>query len=156
MAGRTKRLYAIELNSKELFSGDLRECAEYLSLSVGYVSSAAYKQIPVLEEYYIVPKGLIPRKKHSNALRYTKKQRTHLTEDTIFMRDVFKLRNRTPLGTMVNVFEDHDFGFRHDIGTFPIVDKHRYVFDIQKHGYRESFSWIELFRKDGVEVADEQ
>ncbi len=153
MAGRTKRLYAIELDGKELFSGDLRDCAEYLSLSVGYVSSAAYKQIPVMEEYYIIPKGLIPRKKHSNALRYTHRQKTHMDENTVFMRDVFKLRNQTTLGTMVTVFEDHEFGFRHDIGTFPIVGKHRFVFDIQRKGYIETYSWIDLYRKDGVEFA---
>lgn len=147
----TKRIYALHdtLNDNEVVCrGDAVELAAFAGTSRENINGAFRSGGRVKRRWTVEQIGeapvIQPVHHYSPPVRKSK---------PIELESLRQLRNSIPIGTMVRVFayvEDADL--EQELGIYPIVEKYRHVFTVQMEHFTESFSWVNLYRKDGVEL----
>lgn len=145
-------LHDIFDGNKVVCTGDSRTCAEFAGVSPQNICQCYRRQFTVAKRYKVGKVGeapvLVP--KH---YRHKKQKERYSILNAVMMQDVIKLRNTTPTGAKVKVFEYVEaLDEKKLVGVFPISEKYRHVFTVRAKGYNMSFSWTDLFRKDGVEL----
>lgn len=133
--------------------GDAEECAKAISTSPDNIRGAYRRNGLCMRRYSLEYVGETHKKAYTRAQdRPTAKD---LRMKRIVPSDIANIRRSTLLGTLVRCYRyDEGASFtKYFVGYFPIVEKHRHIFTVQMNGFLESYSWIDLIRKDGVEIA---
>lgn len=135
-----------------VFTGDSKSCAKYAETSPANIIACFAKGRRVKRRYTLEHIGY--GKREMNVKKHTKRKDRYSLIDAVMMRDVLKLRNELPVGTLVRVFKHNDTTDEdYEVGVFPITEKYRYVFSVGFRKHQESYTWVALYRKDGVEIA---
>lgn len=153
----TKRIYAMHDSlddDKVVFTGDQLSCAEFADTSGANITSSFRRKGKVKGRYWLEHVDDV-KKTRKNFPKIPKRHERCSIIDAVMIRDVVKLRRSTRIGTEVRCFEYFETTHEKNvIGEFPITEKYRHVFSVQMTGHLESYSWIDLYRKDGVELIE--
>lgn len=150
----TKRIYALHdtLNDNEVVcTGDAVELAAFCGTSRENVNGAYIHRNRIKKRWTVEYISDAPVKQP--AYHKPAEKRVPARTRPIEQNSIRQLRNSIQIGTMVRVFayvEDADL--EQELGIYPIIEKYRHVFTVQMEHFTESFSWVNLYRKDGVEL----
>lgn len=152
------KTYEVLKDGQLVFAGSRQQTADFLGISVTSVSTIANSLTVTRKGYRIrvITTGRKENKKPNLKVRhwYTSPalEKRNLLE-SIFPQDIAKLRRGVQCGDKVRVFREIEYADdKAVLGEFPVVQKYRHVFTIWTGHYMESFTWVELYRKDGVEL----
>ena len=151
--------YEVLKDGEVIFSGSRQQTADFLGINVTSVSTIANSLTVTRRGYRIraIDSESKKRKKaepktHRRNFVKSALEKRNLTE-CVFPYDVGKMRSKIRLGDKVRVFTEIEYiGGRVVIGEFPIVAMYPHIFDVWTGCYLESFTWFDLYRKDGVEL----
>lgn len=153
MGVRMRRIYGIHdlLKDDELvFTGGQTACGRFIGCALANITQAFRKHAKIRKRYWLehLYDAPIEMPEHYE----TKKQPERIPP--IDAESLRQFRRSIPIGQTVRCFEYlESTDTRKEYGIYPIVEKYRHIFTIQRKGYTESYSWIQLYRKDGVELA---
>lgn len=156
MEGRKR--YEVLKDGEVIFSGSRQHTADFLGINVTSVSTIANSLTVTRKGYRIRVIDTKRKKPKPKPVKHRKQYVTTALErrnavECVFPYDVGKMRSKIRLGDKVRVFTEIEYiGGRVVIGEFPIVAMYPHVFDVWTGHYLESFTWFDLYRKDGVEL----
>lgn len=138
-------------DNTEVCRGDASTCARLIGTSSQNVMSAYKRHGKCKGKYVFELAGY--EEVRPNASRATAKELRMLR---IVPSDIADIRRRTPIGTLVSCYryDERTSYIKRYVGDFPIVAKYRHIFTVQMKGFQESYTWIDLIRKDGVVVVN--
>lgn len=153
-----RKRYEVLQDGQVVFTGSRQEAADFLGVSLTSLSTIA-NSLAVTRKGYrvrVLPTERKKKKKPNLNIRRwyvsPSREKKNLVE-SILPYDIAKLRNRVQYGDKVRVFREIEYtDDKVIVGEYPIVQKYRHVFTIWTGHYMESFTWVELYRKDGVEL----
>ena len=137
-------------NDEIVCRGDATTCARLIGTSSKNVMSAYKRHGKCKGKYIFEFAGY--EEVRPNANRVTAKDLRMLR---IVPEDIRSIRRKTQIGTLVSCYRYDDRTSSHVkryVGDYPIVEKYRHIFTVQMNGFQESYSWIDLIRKDGVAI----
>ena len=153
-----RKRYEVLKDGQIVFAGSRQQAADFLGVSLTSLSTIANSLTVTRKGYRVRVLPLERKKKKKPNLNvrhwYTSpsREKKNLVE-SIFPQDIAKLRRSVQYGDKVRVFRDIEYtNDRVVVGEFPVVQKYRHVFTVWTGHYMESFTWVELYRKDGVEL----
>lgn len=154
-----RKRYEVLKDGEIVFAGSRQQAADFLGVSLTSLSTIA-NSLTVTRKGYrvrVLPLEHKKQKKKPNLnVRHwyvsPSREKKNLVE-SILPYDIAKLRSRVQYGDKVRVFREIEYtDDKVIVGEYPIVQKYRHVFTIWTGHYMESFTWVELYRKDGVEL----
>ena len=155
-----KSIYALhdtKQGGEVVFMGDSKECASFAKTSYQNVSNCCRHGFLLVRRYKVESIKTVPREFIGNIQGKPLLKERYSIVNAVMMRDVARMRNAVSTGMKVKVFTEIDeTNEKIIIGVFPITEKYRHVFSVKMGKYMQSYSWIELYRKDGVELVRER
>ena len=153
-----RKRYEVLKDGEIVFAGSRQQAADFLGVSLTSLSTIA-NSLTVTRKGYRVRVLPLERKKKKkpnlNVRRWyvsPSREKKNLVE-SILPYDIAKLRNSVQYGDKVRVFREIEYtDDKVIVGEYPIVQKYRHIFTVWTGHYMESFTWVELYRKDGVEL----
>lgn len=154
-----RKRYEVLKDGEIVFAGSRQQAADFLGVSLTSLSTIA-NSLTVTRKGYrvrVLPLEHKKKKKKPNLnVRHwyvsPSREKKNLVE-SILPYDIAKLRDSVQYGDKVRVFRDIEYtNDKVVVGEFPVVQKYRHIFTVWTGHYMESFTWVELYRKDGVEL----
>ena len=153
-----RKRYEVLKDGEIVFAGSRQQAADFLGVSLTSLSTIA-NSLTVTRKGYrvrVLPLEHKKKKKPNLNVRHwyvsPSREKKNLVE-SILPYDIAKLRSSVQYGDKVRVFREIEYtDDKVIVGEYPIVQKYRHVFTIWTGHYMESFTWVELYRKDGVEL----
>ena len=150
-----KRIYVLRdtlRDNETVFEGDAKACAKFCHTSMQNVGQC-FKRGGKLNRRYAIEIVRLVHIELTHQYRGGSQKARQSIIDAITMQDVAKIRNSVQVGTAVNIFRKIESADEKQlVGSFPISEKHRHIFTVQMKGYKQSYTWVDLLRKDGVEL----